>query len=232
MGIVTKGIPEDIVTELAKIHGASVFIETGTMHGGTTKWASKHFETVHTIERAESLYNQHQAGLSAIKGVHPHLGDSREVLPGIIKELGSEKAVYWLDGHWAGGVTAGKDDECPVLDELANVSNRTKDIILIDDARLFLCAPPEPHNPDQWPTISEIIDALPKGEKRPFVQIVDDVIFIVPNEDALIKILRQYAQRRANFFWSQFSQNQRGLRGLKEKIRRLLSNMKRILKAD
>ncbi len=211
MGIVALGIPEQIVIDLARLSGAATFVETGTFHGGTTRWAAKHFETVHTIERAENLYNLHSRELAQIKGVKPHLGDSRTVLPQIIKDFdGGQRAVYWLDGHWSGGETAGELDECPLLDELACLSNRAEDIILIDDARLFLCAPPLPHNPSQWATVPEILDALSFESAKSFIQIIDDVIFIIPNDESIRDCLVEYAQRRANDFWAEFGKLQRG----------------------
>lgn len=210
MGLVTMGVPAEIVLGLARLNNSRVFVETGTFHGGTTRWAAHFFETVHTIERAENLYAQHCEELSQIPGVIPHLGDSREVLPGILAALGEQTAVYWLDGHWSGLDTAGEGDECPVLGELACLSQRPRDIILIDDARFFLCAPPLPHNAEQWPTIANIVEALPDGDDRRFVQVVDDVIFIIPDEAELKAHLVAYAQRRAKDFWDIFAKIQRG----------------------
>ena len=210
MGIVTLGIPQQIVIDLARLGGATVFVETGTYYGSTTRWASNHFESVHTIERAENLYNLYSDELAKFKGVTPYFGDSRDILPQIVNAIGEQRAIYWLDGHWSGGDTAGEHDECPLLDELACLSSRTEDIILIDDARLFLCAPPLPHKPSQWPTIADIINALPTSARKPFVQIIDDVIFVVPNEDHLRNYLVEYAQGRSSDFWNEFVKLQRG----------------------
>ncbi|MDD8018876.1 MAG: hypothetical protein PHP42_10925 [Bacteroidota bacterium] len=202
MGIVTLGPSSDILLKLAKLNGATVFVETGTFRGETTRWASKYFDTVFTIERAESIYNLHSAELSKLKGVKPLLGDSRTVLPKVVAEIKDRKSIFWLDGHWSGGETAGADDECPVLNELAILSGRKNDIILIDDARLFLSAPPQPHKPAEWPTIVEIIDAMSEREARPFIQIIDDIIFIIPDKEPLKSILVKYAQERSIPFWT------------------------------
>jgi hypothetical protein len=160
MGLVSMGVPEKIALELAALNDSTVFVETGTFHGETTRWAASHFPVVHTIERSESLHAMHSGALSRLKGVTPHLGDSRDVLPNVVAEIGDRRAVHWLDGHWSGGETAGEGDECPVLAELACLSPRTDDIILIDDARLFLCAPPPPLDPSQWPTIGDIVQYI------------------------------------------------------------------------
>lgn len=222
MGIITRGIPHEIVIELAKLHGSNVFVETGTYHGDTSRWATNYFETVHTIEREANLYEQYSSQLEQLKGVKTYLGNSRDVLPQIVNDLQDKKALYWLDGHWSGGETAGEDDECPLLDELASLSGRPDDIIMIDDARLFLCAPPQPHDPYQWPTISDIVNVLPASGKKSFMQIVDDVIFIIPDDDALKKHLIGYAQSRSDLFWEQYQRFQGDKSFFKKLLLRLI----------
>jgi hypothetical protein len=213
MGIVTMGVPQEIVLGLAKAAGADTFIETGTFQGGTTRWAARHFRQVHTIERSEALFRQHSPELAALPGVTPHLGDSREILPRIVAGLGPERAVYWLDGHWCctpGGETAGATDQCPLLDELACLAGRPSDIILIDDARYFLSSPPPPNTVADWPTIAEICEAAPRGATRPFVQIYDDVIFLIPDEPALRACSIAYSQQHFDRFWNDFGAVRRG----------------------
>ncbi len=226
MGLVRMGIPEQIVVELATINVCTAFVETGTFQGDTTRWAANHFATVHTIERAESLYALQRDSLARLRGVTPHLGDSRDVLPGLVSALGQQRAVYWLDGHWSGGDTAGEGDECPIIDELACLAERTEDIILIDDARLFLCAPPSPHNPSQWPTIADIVMRIATPGER-FVQIVDDVIFIIPDTPALKQHLVGYCQARADSFWQEFARIHRA-RSRVSPLGSLMSRIRRV----
>ncbi len=205
MGIVTSGIPSEITLELAKLNNATVFVETGTFQGETTRWAANHFDSVFTIERAESIYRSQKEKLAS---------------------LAARKAVFWLDGHWSGGETAGADDECPLLGELACLSGRIGDIVLIDDARLFLCAPPHPHKASEWPTISDVVEALLRSHNRPYIQVIDDVIFAIPNEAPLKNCLINYAQERSNSFWQKYEKLQieksprRGLRTFFATIRR------------
>lgn len=231
MGAITYGIPRDLVVELARLNGSTVFVETGTLHGETTKWAAGHFNAVHTIERSDTLYEMHHRELARLEGVTPHHGDSRAVLPRVLAEIGDRRAVHWLDGHWSGGVTAGEDDECPVLDELACLAERADDIILIDDARMFLCAPPLPHKASHWPTIPEIVNALPAGRRRPLVQVIDDVIFAVPDRENLRSFLVHYAQQRATFLWEETKKARRGSPAPRDHVRGILSRVKRRLVA-
>lgn len=218
MGIVTRGIPDGIAIELAKLNGSTVFVESGTYHGDTTRWASEHFEKVYTIEREENLYEQYSSQLEKIKGVSAHLGNSKEVLPMIVSEIHKQKALFWLDGHWSGGETAGEDEECPLLEELACLSNRMEDIILIDDARLFLCAPPHPHKSAQWPTITDIVNVLSGFGNKMFIQVIEDVIFIIPDKGELKKHLVEYAQIRSNYFWEDFLEYQESKSSFKKRL--------------
>lgn len=196
MGAVFGGAPTPHVLRLAALSGAQTFVETGTFTGQTTRWAADHFARVHTVERSQELFDLYSPDLSAIANVTPHLGDSRTVLPEIIEGLDATPAIHWLDGHWSGGPTAGEDDECPILDELECLASRQQDVILIDDARLFLAAPPEPHDPAQWPTLLDISRVLINTrDDRPYLQVIDDVVFIVPPTDALVEGLIEIARK-------------------------------------
>jgi len=200
MGIIHPGAPFEIILDLAKLSGATTFIETGTYRGTTTRGAAGHFESVFTMERAEGLYQQHHQDLRALGNVEPFFGDSKNLLREVVSRLGNQPAVFWLDGHWSGGETAGKNDECPVLSELDTLGHRQGDVILIDDASLFLSAPPLPHQPDQWPTFPEIVNVLPKPPNQPFVQVIDDVIYIVAATKPLKERLIDYARERSQAF--------------------------------
>jgi hypothetical protein len=197
MGTMSFGVPSEITLALAQLNTSRTFVETGTFRGGTTRWAATHFDKVFTIERAPAIYERNAADLGRFPNITALLGDSRRVLPEIVSALGHQRAVFWLDGHWSGADTAGESDECPLLGELAALSGRHEDIILIDDARLFLSAPPRPHNPMEWPGIGAIVEALGRHCGEPFVQIIDDVIFAVPSKERMRACLVEYAQARA-----------------------------------
>jgi len=205
---VSSGFPARIALALAKLSGATVFVETGTYQGATARWAAEYFASVYTIERAEPLFKAHSRALRALDNVEPLLGDSREVLRKIIPGLQGQRAVVWLDGHWSGGETAGAGEECPLIGELEMMASRAHDVIFIDDARLFLCAPPPPHDPRQWPTITEVVAALTAAGPRRYVQIVDDVIIAVPDVSELRNCLTSYARARAEAIWRTSVQGQ------------------------
>ena len=114
-----------------------VFVETGTFHGKTATWASERFAVVHTIELSPALHTVAAAALTPV-GVICHLGDTREHLPRLAKEI--DEPVFWfLDAHWLDQPdAAGKGTMLPLHDELAALAKRPyADVIVVDDVASF-----------------------------------------------------------------------------------------------
>jgi hypothetical protein len=177
VGIITMGAPKSLILRLREEFGADTFVETGTFHGGTSRWASEHFAKVTTIEGARAI---HEAAVEKHKGV-PNIdfrfGRTVERLPEVVDGLRGP-AVFWLDAHWSGGETAGVEQECPTLEEIAIIRRSPYEhVILVDDARLFTSPPPPPHNPAHWPTFQQVADALGAGR---YTMVDADVIVSVP----------------------------------------------------
>ncbi len=179
MGFIHPGVPQELVLRLAKEFGIGTFVETGTHKGNTSAWASAHFSKVVTIEGSEHWYERTKPRLDALGNVSMILGHSREVLPKVVQELPGP-ALFWLDAHWSGRQTAGVDEQCPLLDEIAAVNQSAHDhFILIDDARLFLAPPEPPHDVNQWPDIGATVAALNAGRGK-YVVVFEDAIIAVP----------------------------------------------------
>lgn len=193
MGLVTPGAPEELIAKMIGEFPIHVFIELGTYRGDTALWASRSFHTVVTVEAAEVLHRQARDRLAANKNVELLFGDSRHVLPGICGKL-QEPAVFWLDSHWSGASTAGADDECPLLDELRIILPSPQEhVLLIDDARYFLCPPSYPLTPEKWPPITEIIDVVKKFRANYDVFVINDCIVVSPPR--LRSVIQSYCQR-------------------------------------
>lgn len=174
-------LPPDLAAELRDRLGLTRAIETGTFLGGGTRLLAGLFPTVVTIELAEPLAARARSELADLPGVTVRQGNSRTILPGLVDP--AQPTLYWLDGHWSGGETAGSDDECPVMDEVAAVAaGNGADCILIDDARLFAASPPPPHDPAAWPTLFELFDALRQARPGHHVTVLRDLVIAVPAE--------------------------------------------------
>jgi hypothetical protein len=110
------------------------FVETGTYYGDTTAAVADAFDRCVTIELSPQLHARAAARFSSDVKIECYQGDSGSLLSGIIKSL-SGPAIFWLDAHHSGGVTANAGYD-PILSELsAIIDDRRGHVVLIDDAR-------------------------------------------------------------------------------------------------
>lgn len=176
-------LPQQFAAGLRDRLGLTRAIETGTYRGGGTRRLASIFPSVITVEISEELARAAAESLAEVPGIEVRHGTSRDVLPTIVDP--AEPTLYWLDGHWSGGVTGGKEDECPVLAELEGIAaGHPSDVILIDDARLFLAPPPAPHDPAQWPDVGQLVEALARAKPGHNVLIAHDIVIAVPRRAA------------------------------------------------
>ena len=123
---------------LKSIFTPDIFIETGTYLGDSAITAAKVFKQVHTIELSNDLYLRATERLNVINNVCCYLGDSAEVMKDLLPKL-SGRALFWLDGHYSGGITSRGANNTPILKELEAIRllPSKEAVILIDDLRLF-----------------------------------------------------------------------------------------------
>jgi hypothetical protein len=126
-----------------------------------------------------------------VGNVFCHLGNSVNLLPEIINHYDDVPVAFYLDAHYSGSGTAIGYSEVPVLDEIASLrSRKQKDLIIVDDLRLFgtkgVCGhvgnefyPPMEYD---WRdiTISSILTAF-GGAKTIYHEIFDDRLVIICN---------------------------------------------------
>jgi hypothetical protein len=137
------------------------------------------FPAVITIELSEELHAAAVTRLADEPRVRALQGHSARVLGEVLDP--AAPTLYFLDGHWSQGTTAGAEDECPLLGELEAIApGHPDDCILVDDARLFASAPPPPHDPARWPTLLEVLDALRARWPEHLVTVLEDQIIAVP----------------------------------------------------
>lgn len=178
MGLINFGIPKKEVKFLKELLGLDVFIEGGTYLGGTAKAMSEQFRKVYTIEKSPVMHKKAKKALEGNSNITMLKGDTREYLLDLAEQ--NDNILFWLDAHWSGGDTYGEDDECPLIEELKIIFSIKKNfVILIDDARCFLAPPQPPHKHKNWPSVSEIVDKIPKNWG---LLIFEDVIYIFPEK--------------------------------------------------
>jgi hypothetical protein len=107
--------------DIKKKHKINTVIETGTYHGVTTKWFSKNFDAVLTVECNEEYYNEAQKSLGLLNNVISELKNSPKFLEEKLSYINAESTIIFLDAHWYTN---------PVLAELDAIKNSGKKPIL------------------------------------------------------------------------------------------------------
>jgi hypothetical protein len=188
MGYVQFSMPRDLVTKFQKAGGIKNFIETGTFKGVTSFWAAGVFEKVYTIEIDPERSRLTASARDCPKNIEFLVGNSADVLPGLLQQV-TGRSAFWLDGHWCNTSEEGKEQECPLMDELKSMEALQDALIMIDDARAFLGPLPPPHQAKQWPRIHEIFAFFASHFPGHLVTIADDVIYAIPQD--LVPVFEQ-----------------------------------------
>jgi FkbM family methyltransferase len=183
VGAIHFSLDAELVSALRRELVLDVFVETGTFNGDTAELASGMFNRVITIELSSKQYAIASARLSNLRNVTTFEGNSPAVLKSISQELSERSVLYWLDAHWCGGITAGSNCECPLMDELNAIGSlNDNSVVLIDDARFFISPPPAPHQLTDWPALPDVIRGLQRLNPAHNIWIINDVIVFYPKK--------------------------------------------------
>ena len=166
-------LKRSFLRDIARDKKARVFVETGTYLGDTTWWFRNDFERLYTIEVDPFLNDQAKSRYARMHHIEALLGDSSNVLVGVVPSIES-KALYWLDGHYSAGITGSGESHCPVMAELAAIYGcaRAPFVIVIDDARCFGTDP-------AYPAVSAVRECIAShSEGRDAVTIENDMIIV------------------------------------------------------
>jgi hypothetical protein len=168
-------VKEKLINQYAKKYGTKVFIETGTYLGIMINALKDSFDTLYSIELSEVLYKRALKLFKKYKKINIIYGDSGSVISIVIAGL-NEPALFWLDGHYSGGVTEKADIETPIMKELECIFTHPikNHLILIDDARLFI-------GKRDYPTLEVIRDFTAKHLKDFSFTVQDDILIIINN---------------------------------------------------
>lgn len=176
--IVESNFPRWLIRALSVRFGIRSFVETGTLEGHTAALAASIIPVVHTIEISPAMYQKAIPECRTNANIHRHLGSSVDVIPQILAGL-PQPTLWYLDGHWS-GIGKKLGPECPVLQELQYLKDRPQDVIVVDDARLFIAPPGPPHDPEQWPNMNQVIEAMRSTDGSRSVQLCIDSLIGTP----------------------------------------------------
>jgi hypothetical protein len=139
------------------------------------------FDKVYTVEFSKELFENTRRRLESLSNVSRYLGNSPDVIAKLVPQLANQSVLYWLDAHWCGTDTGGKEHECPLIQELHAIGRLNhQSVVLVDDARLFLAPPPEPHDSSHWPLLDELVEKLRSLNNYHRLWVIKDVLIFAP----------------------------------------------------
>jgi hypothetical protein len=131
----------------------------------------RRFRRLFSIELDGRLYDRAVARFRDDPRIVILRGDSSRLLPEVIQRL-QGPTLFWLDGHYSGGVTARGESDTPVVQELAAILGdpNSQHVILIDDARCF--------GSGDYPSLDDIRRQVQVERPGWMVHVEDDIIRI------------------------------------------------------
>jgi len=152
--------------------GVRVLVETGAFVGDSIYALRNDFDRIISIELDPWLAARCQRRFAQAPQITILQGDSARVLPDVLAAL-KQPALFWLDAHWSGGITARAASETPVSQELRAILQHTvgSHVVLVDDALLF-------GSRRDYPTL-ETIQSLVHQFRPEWVLYVEDGILCI-----------------------------------------------------
>lgn len=180
LGMRSVPVPNDVkvrnLKKIAEHYKLNYLIESGTYYGRTPYLLRKHFKKIISIEIDETLHNNAKKQLAKYPNIQLEHGDSGAVLDSVLSNI-AEPVLFWLDGHYSGGETGKGSEVTPIFQELQAIFKRSQeDIILIDDARIFI------NESFDYPSIGKVIDFVKNYRPDAYIEVADDSIRVLPKK--------------------------------------------------
>jgi len=168
-------VKEHLIRDYAGTFNTGILIETGTYLGDMVYAMRKSFSKILSFELDQSLYEQARRRFAADRHIEIIHGDSGQLLPQYLTNI-NERCLFWLDGHYLGGITARGELDTPIKRELEHIfAHAISDhVILIDDARCFT-------GQNDYPTLDELRELVSERTQGWQFSVEDDVVRIHPD---------------------------------------------------
>jgi len=173
LNITSNLTKQQALRTLQEEYKLNTLVETGTYLGDTLFALYSYFDHLYSIELSDLYFKKAQQRFRNYKKIQLLNGDSGKELKKLVQQL-NVPVLFWLDGHYSGGLTAMGDKECPVFEELDSIfSSSLPHVIVIDDARLFV-------GKNDYPTIEELGHYVAKYKSNYSLSIENDSIRLLP----------------------------------------------------
>ena len=167
-------VKEELIRDYAKTFNTGILIETGTYLGDMVHAMRKTFSRIVSFELDQQLADQARNRFAKDNHIEIVQGDSGKLLGNYLETI-DQPCLFWLDGHYSGGITAKGALETPIKNELNFIlSHPVKNhVILIDDARCFT-------GENDYPTFDELQNLVHEQKRDLKFSVEHDVIRIHP----------------------------------------------------
>ena len=166
-------VKQRTINKLADRFGLKTLVETGTYYGDMVEAMKRRFSRVYSIELSKELCERAAKRFRGDRHVMIIQGDSGAELGKLVRSI-DQPALFYLDGHYSGGITAQGTKWTPIYEELAHIfGHDPRHVIVIDDARCF------GRDPD-YPTLDALREFIRSKRPGAGVEVEDDSIRITP----------------------------------------------------
>ncbi len=167
-------IKQRILLNHAEAFHTDTLVETGTFLGDMIYAMKDHFKEIYSIELSETLHDKAKLAFQKYPHIHLVAGDSATALDFVLRDI-KGRCLFWLDGHYSGGITALADVRSPIRAEIEAILRHPVKghVILIDDAICF-------DGNHGYPTLFELHDTVVNRFPGYEMQVFDNVIQIRP----------------------------------------------------
>lgn len=163
-------VKQAIVKEYQRRFGLGVLVETGTFAGGMIDAVLPRFDRIVSIELDPGWHAMAVERFRAFPQVTLLQGDSGTRLPEVLATL-AEPALFWLDAHYSGPVTARGAVDSPIVQELAAIrAHAVKGhVVLIDDMRDF-------NGTGGYPKVDDLVRWIAAADPAAVVEVRADIL--------------------------------------------------------
>ena len=163
-------VKQSIVKAYGRRFGLRTLIETGTFAGLMIDAVRDRFDRIVSIELDPAWHARAVARFGHLSAVTLLQGDSGVRLPEVLATL-TGPALFWLDAHYSGPITARGALDSPIVQELAAIRAHpvAGHVVLIDDMRVF-------DGTGGYPTVSELVRWIRDADPGSTVDVRDDIL--------------------------------------------------------
>ena len=167
-------VKQKIVQDHLRRFHLRTFVETGTFAGEMTNAIRGHAARIVSIELDPAWHARAVQRFRAYPEIELLEGDSGTRLPEVLATL-HEPALFWLDAHYSGAVTARGILDSPIVAELDAIRAHhvRGHVVLIDDLRDF-------NGTGGYPRAADLVTWLTEHDPGARVEIRDDILRWLP----------------------------------------------------